>query len=253
MFDDTRPAALDALEGVPAWADFRVDDRGEAVRLLQQLRDGDVPVMLSTPGGVAVSSQLWSLDPVREQLSFSADEHSPRLRLLVEADEVTAVSYLDHVKLQFDLRELLLVHGAGSSVLRSRWPLPIYRLQRRSSYRVRTLQRHAPKARLRHPAIPDMQLALRIVDVSVGGCALGLGDDVPALQPGITLHGVRIELDGDTAFNASLRVQHVSSLQPGHAGVRLGCEMLQLDAAAQRALQRYIDRTQQRRRLLSAT
>ena len=30
------------------------------------------------------------------------------------------------------------------------------------------------RARLRHPAIPDMQLALRVVDVSAGGCALSL-------------------------------------------------------------------------------
>ena len=251
MFDDTRPAALDAHKGAPAWADFRVGDHGEAVQLLQRLRDGDVPVVLSTPHGVAVTSQLWSLDPVREQLSFSADASSPRLQLLAESAEVAAVGYLDHVKLQFDLSELLLVHGASSSVLRSRWPQAIYRLQRRSSYRVRTLQRHAPKARLRPPAIPDMQLALRIIDVSVDGCALGLDDDVPALQPGITLQGVRIELDGDTAFTTGLQVQHVSSLQPGHSGVRLGCRMLQLDAHAQRALQRYIDRTQHRRRLLS--
>jgi c-di-GMP-binding flagellar brake protein YcgR len=36
----------------------------------------------------------------------------------------------------------------------------------------------------------------------------------------------------------------------GH-GIRLGCEFIELDGQAQRTLQRYIDHTQQRRRLLA--
>ena len=62
---------------------------------------------------------------------------------------------------------------------------------------------------------------------------------------------MRIELDSDTGFDATLRLQHVSALHGGGAGQRLGCEFLALDGPAQRALQRYIDHTQQRRRLLA--
>lgn len=250
MFQDTRPATLDTHGANDPWAVFRVDDHAEMLRLLQQLRDGGGPVMLSTPHGVTIGSQLWSMDPVREQLGFSADDDSRLLSQLAQADEAVAVSYLDNVKLQFDLTELLLVHGHRGQVLRARWPQVLYRFQRRGSYRVRTLERHAPKARLHHPSMPDRPLALRIVDVSVGGCALALPDDVPPLQPGVLLHGVRIELDGDTAFNTNLKLLHVSALQTGNAGVCLGCELVGLEAPAQRALQRYIDRTQQRRRLL---
>jgi len=116
---------------------------------------------------------------------------------------------------------------------------------------VRTFERRAPQAQLRHPSMPDMRLALRIVDISVGGCALVLPDDVPALQPGSRLAGVRIELDGDTGFDATLRLQHVSAMHGGGQGMRLGCEFIELEGQAQRALQRYIDQTQQRRRLLA--
>jgi len=116
---------------------------------------------------------------------------------------------------------------------------------------VRTFERRAPQATLRHPSMPEMRLALRIVDISVGGCALLLPDDVPALQPGSRLAGVRIELDGDTGFDTSLRLQHVSALHGGGHGLRLGCEFVELEGQAQRALQRYIDHTQQRQRLLS--
>jgi c-di-GMP-binding flagellar brake protein YcgR len=251
MFQDTKPAAL-ATDGSPdPWGEFRVADTAEMLRLLKQLRDGSVPVSLSSPRGSAVTSQLWSLDPAHGQLSFSAEADNVHLQRLAQCDEAVAVAYLDSVKLQFDLADLVLVHGANACALRARLPDVLYRFQRRSSYRVRTFERHAPKARLRHPSMPDMQLSLRIVDVSVGGCALSLPDDVPALQPGCSLRGVRIELDSDTCFTATLRLQHVSAMHGGGNGVRLGCEMLELDGAAQRALQRYIDHTQQRRRLLA--
>jgi flagellar brake protein len=251
MFHDTRPAALDADGRADDWADFRVEDSAERLRLLEQLCDGSVPVMLSTPQGSSVTSQLWSLDAGRGQLSFGADAADPRMQRLAQSDEAAAVAYLDSIKLQFDLSGMVLVHGANASALRARMPGVVYRFQRRSSYRVRTFERHAPQARLHHPSMPDMQLSLRIVDVSVGGCALSLPDDVPALQPGSSLCGVRIELDSDTGFDATLRLQHVNAMHGSDAGLRLGCEFLDLDGPAQRALQRYIDHTQQRRRLLA--
>lgn len=251
MFQDTRPAAL-CPDGSPdAWAEFRVADSVELLRLLKQLRDGSVPVTLSAPQGTPLSCQLWSIDAPQRQISFSADVDSVHMQRLAYCDEAVAVAYLDSVKLQFDLADLVLVHGASSCALCARLPGVLYRFQRRASFRVRTFERRAPQATLRHPSMPDMRLGLRIVDVSVGGCAMVLPDDVPALQPGSRLAGVRIDLDGDTGFDATLRLQHVSAMHGGGSGVRLGCEFVDLDGQAQRALQRYIDHTQQRRRLLS--
>jgi c-di-GMP-binding flagellar brake protein YcgR len=251
MFQDTQPATLGPDGSADAWAQFRVADSAELLRLLQQLRDGSVPVTLSAPLGGAVTSQLWSVDATQRQVSFSADADSVYMQRLAQHDEAVAVAYLDNVKLQFDLVDLLLVHGASSCALRAQLPAVLYRFQRRASFRVRTFERRAPKALLRHPSMPDMRLGLRILDVSVGGCALLLPDDIPALQPGTRLAGARIELDGDTCFDATLRLQHVSAMHGGGHGRRLGCEFIELDGQAQRALQRYIDHTQQRRRLLA--
>jgi len=250
MFQDTRPAALSHDGGIDAWAEFRVDDPVEMLQLLKQLRDGSVPVSLSAPHGSAVTSQLWSLDPTLGQMSFSADAGDVHLQRLAHNDEAVAVAYLDSLKLQFDLHDMVLVRGVNACALRAPLPDVLYRFQRRSSYRLRSFERRAPKALFRHPSMPDMALNLRIVDLSVGGCALSLPDDMPALQPGSELRGVRIELDSDSGFNATLRLLHVSALHGGGAGQRLGCEFLALDGTAQRALQRYIDHMQQRRRLL---
>ena len=62
---------------------------------------------------------------------------------------------------------------------------------------------------------------------------------------------MRIELDTDTDFHASLHIHHVTSIQPQAEGLRLGCEITRLTPEARRLLQRYIDHTQKRRRMLS--
>jgi c-di-GMP-binding flagellar brake protein YcgR len=251
MFQDTRPAELGPNGSSDAWANFQVTDSAELLRLLKLLRDGSVPVTLSAPEGLTASTQLWSLDAEQRLISFSADADSVHMQRLAQSDEAVAVAYLDSVKLQFELSELLLVHGSQGCALRARLPAVLYRFQRRASFRVRTFDRRTPQAQLRHPSMPDMRLALRIVDISVGGCAMVLPNDVPALQPGSRLARVRIQLDGDTSFDTTLLLQHVSAMHDVGRGVRLGCAFTELEGQTQRTLQRYIDQTQQRRRLLS--
>ncbi len=251
MFEDSRPAALQDDAGIDPWAPFRMDHPGEIKTLLKQLLDTSVPLSLSGPDGSSLSAQLWSVDDSAHRIAFSADAGNPQLQRLMEGDEACAVAYVDAVKLQFDLHNLMLVHGARASALQAALPQVVYRFQRRSGYRVRTLERDSPRAELRHPALPDMRLSLRVMDVSIGGCALFLPHDVPPLQPGTALQGVRIELDADTRILATVQLRHISSIQPNARGMRLGCELADLSAAAQRALQLYIDQTQKRRRMLT--
>jgi c-di-GMP-binding flagellar brake protein YcgR len=135
-------------------------------------------------------------------------------------------------------------------VLRCAYPRELFRFQRRGAYRVRPLPRSSPTARLRHTDIAEMQLALRVLDVSIGGCALFLPDDVPAMQLGGVMNRVEITLDDDTGFHVDLRLQHVTSLNAESRGVRLGCEFVNPDPGVLRGLQRFIDQTQKRTRLL---
>ena len=250
---DTRPAELDASGNTDPWASFRVGHPSEIVGLLRQLRDGNVPVNLNSPEGGVLSVSLWALDDQRGRVNFSADEGHPQLQRLVEGNEAVAVAYLDSVKLQFDLHDLLLVRSARAAALQAAMPRELYRFQRRSAFRVRTPEAQSPRARLRHPSMPEMVIELRVLDVSAGGCALFLPHDVPPLSPGVTLSPVQVELDADTRFAAALILHHVTAILPNERGVRLGCEWAPLDGMAARALQRYIDQTQKRRRLLSLT
>ena len=250
MFEDTRPASLDAL-GAGDGAEFRVTAPGEIRALLKQLMDDVVPLNLSASDGSAYTTSLWTIDPAAGRISFTADMMAPAVHDIVEADECVAVAYLDRVKVQFDVSDLVLVQGHKASVLQCGFPREMFRFQRRNTYRVRTIERTSPTASFRHPGIPDMRLDLRVLDVSIGGCALLQPGNVPALQPGAVIKGVRLSLDAETQVDAALMLHHVTSTGAENGSVRLGCEIVGLAPAAQRALQVYIDQTQKRRRLMS--
>ena len=254
MSADTRAAGLDIPGSRQSWDGFRVVDSRARMGLLRQLRDAAVPVILNTSDGEALTTALWALDVDQQRLNFSVGANDPRLGSVIEAEEVVAVAYLESVKLQFDLLDPVLVHAAQGCTLQCAAPREVYRFQRRSGYRVRTAPaRHAPTARLRHPAIPDMSLALRVLDISIGGCALWLPHDVPPLQAGTRLAEVQVELDAQTRFGAGLQLMHVTVLSHNERGARLGCEWRALSGAAQRSLQLWIDQSQKCSRLLSAS
>jgi flagellar brake protein len=248
---DTQPASLDGLGNPDALAEFRVREPVELHHLLKQVMDRNVIVNLNGSDGSVYGSSLWMVDAAQRRIAFTADLMAPAVHRIVEADEATAVAYLDQIKLQFEVADRMLVHGHQACVLQARMPRELYRFQRRNAYRVRTLERGAPTACFRHPAIPDMQLELRVLDLSAGGCALFMPADLPPVEPGIEVHAVHFELDAETTLRAGLCVHHVTSIQPQARGVRLGCELLGLSVDAQRLLQRYIDQTQKRRRMMS--
>jgi c-di-GMP-binding flagellar brake protein YcgR len=247
---ETKPMPLEQLHA-GAFEEFRVDAPREVASLLRQLVDGSVALNLNASDGHVVCGTLWTSDAERGHIGFAVEPADPALAALLESQEAIAVGYLDSVKLQFDVLDMLLVHGVSASVLRCRYPRELFRFQRRNTFRVRPLLRHSPVARLRHSQIAEMQLELRVLDISIGGCALFLPDDTPPLQPGVMLHQVQIELDADTQLRVDMRLQHVTSLGADAKGVRLGCEFVRADPASLRALQRYIDLTQRRGKLLS--
>jgi len=253
MTTDTLPLSLDTLAGAaPAEVDdFRLSSPAEVNALLRGLVDRSVALHLNTPQGAAYTTTLWAIDPSRGMLTFSADRTSPHLQRVLEAEEVTVVGYLDSIKVQFELSGMVLVHGASSSALNAHMPREVFRFQRRNGFRVKPLGRSVPTAYLSHPMIPDMRLALRVLDMSIGGCALFLPDDVPTVAPGVRVNAVQIELDASTRIRSAIVIHHVTGINPESHGVRLGCELVSMSGQATRALQLFIDQTEKRRRMLS--
>ena len=113
---ETLPMPLEAMSGSPhGLGEFRVNSPAEVFSLLKQCADGNVLLSLSSPEGAAYTTTVWALDPARGLLCLSADGDDIKLQRLLESEEVVAVGYLDSVKLQFDLHDLVLVHSGRAS------------------------------------------------------------------------------------------------------------------------------------------
>lgn len=248
---ETSPAPLAGMSGKEALEEFRISSPRDISTLLKQLLDGAVVLSLHSSDGQIYKSVIWTLDSSRATIGFNADPNDTAMQAALHSSEITVVGYLDSVKVQFELRHPVLVHGNRASVLSCPFPREMYRFQRRNAFRVRPLMRTAPVAKLRHPEMEESEVALRIIDLSIGGCALFLPAEVPLINAGVTLPGVRMELDDDTRLDVTLRLQHVTSINNEGRGVRLGFEFVRPGGDTVRTLQRFIDLTQKRGKLMA--
>ncbi len=248
---ETRPAPLPCMSGDEGLDEFRVSSPRDVGALLKQLLDGSVLLNLNGSDGRVFTSAIWTLDSTRGTIGFNADPNDPALQSVLHSREVVVVGYLESVKVQFDVQNLVLVHGNKASVLSCPFPREMFRFQRRNAFRVRPLIRNPPIARLRHPDMPDTEFSLRVIDISIGGCALFLPDDVPMMNAGVVLGGVRMELNDDTRLDVDLRLHHVTSLDSESRGLRLGFEFVSPGGDTLRTLQRFIDLTQKRGKLMA--
>lgn len=230
--------------------EFRIDAGPEIESWLRQLQGLKTRVTLGTPDGVSVTAPLVDIDPVHGGLSFEVRGDEAGLQALQSCDEVLALAYLDNIRLEFELGPMMLVLGPEQATLRAPMPPLLYRFQRRLAFRVQSLGSNYPRVRLRHPMWPEMQLELRVLDVSATGLALLLPSGVPEIAAGLTMAGVQVELERDSRFEATIRLRHISSGGAEVQGIRLGCAFVRLPDGAQRALQSFIDLTQRRQRLL---
>ena len=226
--------------------EFQVLAATEIAALLRVLHSEQARITLSNKAGVSLPSRVCTLDPTHCAMSFDVRPGDPLIRELTASGDVTATAYLDDIRIQFELEELMLVNAAEGAVLRGPWPGLLYRFQRRSAFRVRPTSR-SPQVRLAHPE-QAIELRVRILDLSMGGLALLMPLDVRPWPTGTIVTAVQVELDRDTRFQASLRVQHVHV--PNESGTPVGLAFAQLERPAARELQLYIDQAQKRSRQL---
>jgi len=236
----------DGVNTAPLNAEFKLQAASEIAALLRLLHSEQTRVILSNETGVSLQTRICTLDPTHAALSFDVRPADPLVRELTASGDVTATAYLDDVRIQFELDELMLVNAAEGAVLRGPWPALLYRFQRRNAFRVRPTSR-SPQVRLPHPQ-QHGELHLRILDLSMGGLALLMPPEVSPWPPGTILSAAQVELNRDTRFQASLRVQHVHV--PGDSGTPLGLAFAPLEHAAAQELQLYINQAQKRSRLL---
>lgn len=239
---------MTAPEAIPE--ELRVSSPAEITAYLQHLQRDEAGVLLSGPQGESLTARIVAVDAGADVIGLSLGTDPDGIsEALVAGDEITAVAYLGAIKLQFELEGAVLVSSEQGTVLRSTLPTRLYRFQRRQAFRVQPAGTTYPRVVLPGPGQPGR--ALRVLDLSVGGLALALPPDFPALAPGQVARGVVLELDRISGLDITLLAHHASAIRGDASGMlQLGCSFVDLDANAARSLQVYVDQTQKRRRLL---
>ncbi len=238
-------------------SEFRIHRPSEVLAYLRILQHQACRIDLRSPSGQGLGARLVAIDEQAGTLAFESltplakDGSDVDVQALLSGPEISAVAYLDQVRLQFDLEALLQVSGkAEDCELRAPWPQQMYRFQRRQSFRVRPNSR-MPQVRLAHPHLPEQELRLRILDVSLGGVALLLPPDIAPFAPGQVWANAQVELDRETRFSTGLRLQSARPSVEATGGTQLGLLFVNLNKDSELRLQRFIDQTQKLARMLS--
>jgi hypothetical protein len=77
--------------------------------------------------------------------------------------------------------------------------------------------------------------------VSEHGCALLLPGDLAPPQPGALFPRARLQLDDATCLDLGLELLHVTCMNDGAAGLRLGFRFVDVSDAAGGVLRRYLE------------
>lgn len=250
-FLDTDPAAIDRLNAALSWARYRVGDPRARLATLQALLQGSVPITIGTSGGPTVLTCLWSVDAEARQLHFSVKPGAAGVDEVLAARSPWAAAYLDDVKVQFELRRLRGAVDGDRRTLHTDLPDYMVRLPRRQATRVRPTDLDSPWLHLGPPHEAHPSMPLRVLDISLGGCAAWCAVGGPALHAGDALRGVQVQLEPDLRFVADLRVQHLTRHPPPERGLRVGFSWVTLDAEAKALLRDWIRRGRRRRDLMS--
>jgi len=226
--------------------EFRIASAAEVAAILRTLLETRTPVTLTAPGGEPVKSMLCAMDLARGTLAFELPPGSATAQQLGEADGVVVETYLDHIRVQFELD----APSHSNALLRSLMPTLVYRFQRRRAFRVKPHSRTPVVVLTPIPAggIVRAPRTLRVLDISTGGAAVVLPDGQEFdWEVGLAMR-VRVELDRQTSFEGEAVLVNI---RPPKDGSRLlGLAFTSLSVDAQRTVQLYVDQTQKLQRLL---
>jgi c-di-GMP-binding flagellar brake protein YcgR len=246
-FLETLPAPIGPAVEFGPWEPFRVDGAHKRLAALRDICNGGVPVSVGPPGGPVFAAALWSVDEGQNKVHFSVSPEAARESRVNTVHGLWAATYLGETKLQFPLSRLSVEPASDRYLVHADLPPDIYRLARRQGLRLRKAASAGLMARFQHPLAPDLSMKLRVLDISLSGCALWRTSKVLPLVPEQMVREVEVLLDDETLFFTDLEVRHVSPSPADRAGMRIGCTWRTLSHPARDALQGWIETGERRR------
>ena len=241
-----QPLEADALDHER----YQVHSRIEIAALLRAVAESHIAVTVYfNQGAEFIVTNVLDVNPEFEELILDLGADDAANRRLLKSTRMTVVTFLDHIRLQFQAQRAEETTHEQLPALRIRLPEMLLRLQRRNFYRIRTPVAKPIAASFPDPADRGRRVSLRIFDLSCGGVALVAGEGEIALEPGTILSDCRIDLPEVGVLNTALEVRNAAKHEEGARMNlrRYGCQFVGLAPALASAVQRYITRTERER------
>jgi c-di-GMP-binding flagellar brake protein YcgR len=215
----------------------------EIQSILREIAGQHALLTLHFDGGTQfIVTALLAVLPEAGEILLDCGADDTATRRLLAARQLVAVTFLDHIKVQFAAGPARPADFEGAPAFRLPLPASLLRLQRRNFYRVKVPLSRPVACRVPHPGRPDARLDLKVLDLSVGGLALLVSPHEFDREPGGTIDDCRIALPEQGDFTARLEVRNAELLadRGRHALKRLGCRFLDLPVQVAGRIQRYI-------------
>lgn len=244
---DHLPHPLDDEEHSP----LSLREPAEIERVLRGLLEARSLISAQlVPGGYACPTALLA---VHEDGTLVLDGHRDEAmnQRMAAASRVVCSAQLDLVPIRFRLATPARVVHDQYAAFVTRWPDALLCLQRRQTYRLRCSST-APVTLYPGSAgqAPDPSTpGLRVLDISGGGVAIAVPDDVRTqFQPPAQVAPCLLRLGDAPPLPVALEVAHATRHQlRGLACWRTGCRFLDMPAAIEQQVMQYIFQIERQR------
>ncbi len=243
-----KPATIEMLEASDE--KYVIDSALEIAFVLRQIRDRNALVTAypGRDGGFFVTTIL----DVNSDGGFVLDcaPSAPLNARAADGNKIAFVTMHERVQVHFSCAHAVATMHDGRPALRCPPPHRLIRLQRRDSYRLTTPVLNPLKCVIRlNRDGPPQCVALRVLDISCGGIAMGFAPEGLTIDPG-EHYPCTIELPGTGPLHATIMLRSAveTTLANGVHTRRAGCQFIEVSEKALGLVQRYILQQQRTRR-----
>ena len=157
--------------------------------LLQQLIDQRAVVTMHVAGrDMAVPTAVLEVDEDDDCVILDGSHNDASNRAIEQAKYLLCYAQLERVNIRFRLETPERLERDIHVAFRATLPDSLYHLQRRESYRLETPITDSPTCTIRQDAASggNLNLQLRVIDISSGGLAVSLATGMPLLAVSYT-------------------------------------------------------------------
>lgn len=248
------PERQNLFQDVPSdeYAKYLVHSRQEIAQILRQvMQQNELVTAYFNQGKEFFLTTLVDVHLDLDRLVVDCGTDAETNRHALASNKIIFVTSHNRIKIQFSTTSLEYIDFKGHPAFRAALPTSLLKLQRREYYRL-----VAPIRAPLHCVIPSFggtKFEAAVVDISVGGVGLSGFPVEAGLEVGQQLADCRIALPEQGMVVSALEVRNLQQHTPMRSGlpvVRAGCGFVNIPAAHQAMIQRYIIRIDRERRAL---